>query len=57
MPDTPPKPDRIEPLSPPETPPQPQPSEQPMQEPPEVQPMQPDYDQPDTGPLEVPELR
>jgi hypothetical protein len=51
-----PNPDTIEPLSPPETPAQPSPSEQPYQEPPEFQPLQPDFDQPDIGPAEVPEL-
>ena len=51
-----PRPDRIEPFSPPETPPQQEPSEQPFQEPPEFQPLQPDIDQPDFGPNEVPQL-
>jgi hypothetical protein len=49
-----PKPDTIDPQSPPETPPAERPGETPFQEPPEVMPVGPDVDNPDRGPEELP---
>ena len=56
MPQSAPRPDRIEPQTPSETPPLHEPPGRPTEEPPGFEPLQPDFDQPDIGPLEVPEL-
>lgn len=47
-----PKPNRIDPQSPPETPAQPLPTESPPEFPGEAEPMEPDFDQPGTHPDE-----
>ncbi len=47
-----PKPDRINPQSPPETPAQPAPAESPPYSPGEAEPVAPDFDQPGTHPDE-----
>lgn len=46
------RPDRIEPVSPPEK--TPLPAEPPIPEPPEFEPSEPDFDEPDRGPDELP---
>lgn len=48
------EPDRIDPQSPPEYPAESPPAEQPFQQPDEVNPVQPDYTQPDSAPSELP---
>ncbi|EQB31526.1 hypothetical protein [Sphingobium ummariense] len=53
-PDSIPAPDTIEPQSPPETPVPATPEESPAGEPPEIAPVGPDFDQPDSAPVELP---
>lgn len=53
-PDSVPAPDRIEPQSPDELPAPQQPDEAPMDQPDEVGPVGPDFDQPDSAPVEMP---
>ncbi len=49
-----PNPDTIDPGAPSEVPAESPPSETPFDEPDEIEPVQPDYDQPDRTPLETP---
>lgn len=49
-----PEPDTDFPAAPQETPAETTPAEAPQQEPPGFEPVSPDYDQPDTGPIEMP---
>ena len=49
-----PSPDTINPQSPQEMPAETPSREEPMRQPDEVDPVKPDYDQPDTGPVETP---
>ncbi|WP_176590953.1 hypothetical protein [Sphingobium sp. EM0848] len=55
-PDGVPQPDKIEPQSPPETPAPATPAETPAGEPPEIVPQNPDFDQPDSAPSELPPI-
>lgn len=48
-----PDPDTINPGAPPEMPPSSPPDETPMEESPSIEPVQPDYDEPDRGPDEI----